>query len=326
MLSGAGLGTLALTQQSVVQTLPAAPDLDSARTVITACSTSSQDQKAQCLVTASITVFDAIGSMPQVLTEVESQISTNPDLRGVNCHGTFHEIGKIAYARLGDEALANGVPLCSGGYYHGVLQAGGNIDQARELCSTLTQDEARADCMHGAGHAAYLEDPNLENAQAFCSGDKYDACLAGFFMELAGANQRATTALSYCAEPSLDEATLSSCYNGLLSDIAIGHPQEVRAWCQDNAATPDRLPDTCWSELGSGVGSGVNERQPTNDKAAAREVAELCDGNSYCLTSAAYVLRLFFNRDVVADSLCVKAGKSDATGRYPDACPSMNPA
>lgn len=318
LLGAGGLGTLALTNRSVAESLPDAPTVADASTILASCGQVNQDQKSGCLVAGSMTAFDAIGDLPSILTEVEQQVANNPDLRGVNCHGTFHEIGKLAYSKIGDDALTNGVPLCSGGYYHGVLQAGGNIDQARSLCGTLTDDAAQADCMHGAGHAIYLENPDLTNARAFCEGTKYDACLAGFFMELAGANQRDTRALAYCADPTLDEVTLGACYNGLLSDIAINHPDEVRAWCTDNAATPDRQPDTCWAELGSGLGSGVNERQPVDDKKAAREVTQTCEGNTPCLTAAAYVLRTFFQRGGAADTICAEAqGTSE---RYPDAC------
>lgn len=325
LLAGAAVGMLALTRDDVQESLPAAPDTSTALQVIDACGTSPQDQKAACLVEATLSAYEAIGDLPALLSAVEERVSTQQEFQGVNCHGTFHEIGKRAFLELGDSALSQGVASCSGGYYHGVLQAGGNVAEARAMCDTLTEDEERADCMHGAGHAIYLIEPDLSNALEYCAGDKQQVCVAGYFMELAETNERDPKALNYCAEASLDADVLFSCYNGLLSDIAISYPKEVAAWCAENATDESMQPLDCWGQLGSGVASGVNERESSNDAKAAKEVEALCEGKASCLASAARVLNNYVNRPEVADMVCTKIeARASDLGNYGDGCPALS--
>lgn len=322
VLAGAATGTLLLTNDNVQETLPAQPNTSTALQVLDACRSSAQDQRAGCLVNATLSAYQAVGDMPSLLGAVRDKIESDPDFQGVTCHGTFHEIGKKAFAEMGDEALRQGIASCSGGYYHGVLQAGGSASEAKSMCETLTNPDEHADCMHGAGHAIYLVEPDLGNALEYCAGDMQNACVAGYFMELAQANQRTPKALTYCEEPGLSTEVLFSCYNGLLSDIATMHPKEVAKWCTTHATSEDMLPRDCWGQLGSGIASGVNERQATSDSGAAKETQELCKGSEVCLSSAALVFRKFVNRPEVADAICarVSATPSDL-GYYAEGCP-----
>ncbi len=81
------------------------------------------------------------------------------------CHGSTHELGKIAYAdfKVGkDIELSSKTSYCGFGFFHGfmesLLQDSGTIDEARKFCAYV-DDKLKASvggvtfaCYHGMGH------------------------------------------------------------------------------------------------------------------------------------------------------------------------------
>ncbi len=114
------------------------------------------------------------------------------------CHKLTHRVGRAVGKDRGIDAFLVGYPLCSSGYYHGVVEAvmkpmgRGALARADTVCESL-RGRARysADhynCAHGMGHG-YME---LFRSNAFKSVGGCDAltdhwerehCYGGVFME-----------------------------------------------------------------------------------------------------------------------------------------------
>jgi len=115
------------------------------------------------------------------------------------CHQLTHRIGRVAGARHGIRALADGRPVCASGYYHGVLQAVMGragprraLEQAAAICAESRARERRSaehyNCVHGMGHG-YMElfssrvDESLRGCEALRDRWEQDECSGGVFME-----------------------------------------------------------------------------------------------------------------------------------------------
>ncbi len=115
-----------------------------------------------------------------------------------NCHTPSHQVGRIAYKVLGDQALGYNINLCASGYSHGMMAAFVSglsdeevVSKIREKCSSLSPLFLRINCFHGSGHglmAYYNYDlpKSLKSCQSI--GEYYSTgnCLVGVFMENIG--------------------------------------------------------------------------------------------------------------------------------------------
>lgn len=124
-----------------------------------------------------------------------------------SCHELTHYVGQAAYAKYGSysEAFQDGVHVCYGGFYHGVME-GYFMDDSSDLmpfslekvaqvvpnlCGEV-QDHANEmlfyECLHGLGHGLmFLTEMELPTALDLCdtlTGDhKRAGCYQGVFME-----------------------------------------------------------------------------------------------------------------------------------------------
>ena len=98
-----------------------------------------------------------------------------------DCHFVSHEIGHVAYDKIGDVAKSlQGMDgtMCRGGYFHGVLasyfhniEESGNSfpDSYKTICDDLIGSSNYQDCVHGLGHGFvhYFGD-DLDSALKSC--------------------------------------------------------------------------------------------------------------------------------------------------------------
>ena len=152
------------------------------------------------------------GAAP-ALRDLARQRSRNGYVRAA-CHQLTHRIGRAAGAVGGIGAFDAGRPLCSSGYYHGVIEAVmekiGSADvvaQARSVCAPLRERERHSaehyNCTHGMGHGfmgTFASDifASLRGCDALAERWERHNCHGGVFMENLSAidnAQRPPTAL-----------------------------------------------------------------------------------------------------------------------------------
>jgi len=152
------------------------------------------------------------GAQP-ALRDLARQRARNGYVRAA-CHQLTHRIGRAAGAIDGIRAFDDGRPLCSSGYYHGVVEsvmerigAAHVVARARSVCAQLREhDHHSADhynCAHGMGHGfmgVFASDvfTSLKGCDALAEGWERHNCHGGVFMENLSAidnAQRPPTAL-----------------------------------------------------------------------------------------------------------------------------------
>lgn len=172
---------------------PAADPIGVADTIRT-CATDSSRDDADCLREPLLALIQMrkVDVALHALNDVVKEQKYLP-----MCHGVAHELGRSSYRVYGDvaTALAAGEPMCSGGYFHGVLEGAAQaMGSARfltvfpTLCDSVTKEDLEQ-CIHGLGHAAYTASPDdLTVGDRHCTtlkprGDEvYESCLEGMFM------------------------------------------------------------------------------------------------------------------------------------------------
>jgi len=277
-----------------------------AKTSLAACAHVPQGAKPRCLEDAVLTAYAATGDLPALIGYLDQQIRSNPGLTGVTCHGTLHNVGSRMFTAEGNAALEKGTAGCTGGYYHGVLDAGGDVDKAMRVCLSFAVDEEKGDCAHGAGHAVWLATKSLAAGVRACTGEKYDPCIQGTFMEIAQAEQSSPSSLRHCADPALDRVTRVSCYRGLVATIVLEHPEEAASWCTQNATDEPSGYEECWESMGVGLGTAANTANPADDTAIDAFVANYCSKHFDCLRAAAENLLRQYGRITAHDLLCAR--------------------
>ena len=132
--------------------------------------------------------------------DLRDEYSNNRFVRS-NCHQLVHVIGRAAADLYGDISgtYSRGDPFCTGGYYHGVMEAivakigSDNIlNEANSLCASFREGQRYSDfhfdCVHGLGHGFMgIQDnelfKSLETCDALTDGWERENCYGGVFME-----------------------------------------------------------------------------------------------------------------------------------------------
>ena len=115
------------------------------------------------------------------------------------CHQLTHRAGRAAGALDGIRAFDDGAPLCSSGFYHGVVEAvmerigaAHVVARAASVCAGLRERDRRSadhyNCAHGMGHGfmgSFATDvfASLRGCDALADGWERHACYGGVFME-----------------------------------------------------------------------------------------------------------------------------------------------
>lgn len=215
-----GLGGVVAAGFAAVLLIAALPALTAPATVRTCDGAASLDYL--CYLDRYQQLSEAAGP-PAALANLMSARSGNAYLRSV-CHQVSHVIGRVAgeqralpdaYADF--DGVTGGEVICSGGYFHGVVEAlmtrmGADeaVARARDVCAG-PRAEAPAGpreyyCAHGMGHGFMaLHGADVNASLTACERlDSWEAeqCLGGVFMENISAvgNVRPADPLYPCAD------------------------------------------------------------------------------------------------------------------------------
>lgn len=280
----------------------------SGRVDFTACALAGDStEKSKCLLTTAEQAFSS-GQVPlaDILTTMDTQVSTVPGLRGADCHGSLHYFGREVFAKLGNAGFAQGSTSCMNGFYHGMLEAGGDINAVLPICENLTS-HTRWECMHGIGHSLWYAHHDAATAVAACPEDGLQPCMTGVYMAVTLDADRAVSSLAACEDPRLVGEELAACYYGGLMNVASEHPAEAVAWCAAHATTPEKEEGACWTAAGTGIGGIAGSRFPQDTQKAVAFVTRMCQSNAYCLDSAANNLHDGMHQTDAANQLCTLA-------------------
>lgn len=178
LLLSAGAAVIALRPSGVSEV--------SAATLMTRCSGTNA---ASCISEAAIAISDKDGPAAG-LEAVRMLLQSRPDIQQ-GCHTVAHEVGNRFFERFGADAIVPGHTWCSWGFYHGLLQkfsendVSGLVEYATDLCSKV-DGKLTTDCMHGVGHAAYVNLREIGPAMEICeqlTGDLAATCADAVIME-----------------------------------------------------------------------------------------------------------------------------------------------
>jgi hypothetical protein len=162
------------------------------------------------------------------LDAVRMLLETRPDIRE-GCHSVAHEVGNAFFERYGEQAIVPGHNWCSWGYYHGLMQTysedgtDGLVDYAKQLCNKV-DGSLTVDCIHGVGHAAYMNLRAIAPSLTICEtleGDLATTCADAVIMEelFLSPNGRLTSGFTPqdCLTSSNPDV-VAGCARGLTSD------------------------------------------------------------------------------------------------------------
>ncbi len=114
---------------------------------------------------------------------------------GIDCHGSAHHLGRMAFGEYGASAAAGLTEACQSGMRHGVMEQlfvrRGIASLARDvdvLCPAASDTFGRHQCFHGVGHGVMAWTAyELGDALEICGrlGDESGrrSCYSGVFME-----------------------------------------------------------------------------------------------------------------------------------------------
>lgn len=209
------------------------------------------------------------------LAELQKQV----DARVLHnrCHMIAHQIGRAALRRengsLGT-AISVGSPLCSSGYYHGVViaaLAGRSKASVRKQVRSICHDRAFKrspyilnQCHHGLGHALVVysgraREPALHLCDEVDQAKNAAVCHGGVFMEVLGesgqlmpASWKLADAEQFCVD--LAERYRHGCYGQIgiaINNLAPNEWQQYSQICERAGS----MIDTCFGAMGGLVGS-----------------------------------------------------------------------
>jgi hypothetical protein len=116
----------------------------------------------------------------KALELLQREIKTHPKL-GRFCHDIAHEVGDKGYTPKGDidSMLSEGNGICTGGFYHGILNSWFNetglseekLKKSVDLCELLSASPGLVEsCVHGALHTLYgFYDKDYTESFKFCA-------------------------------------------------------------------------------------------------------------------------------------------------------------
>jgi hypothetical protein len=199
------------------------------------------------------------------------------------CHQLTHIIGRSAGRARGIGALDGGQPLCSSGYYHGVVEeVMAEIDRAHVLARAPSvcadhrrlrpRSNAHYNCVHGMGHgfmAVYGSDVFASLAGCDSLGDRWESaeCYGGVFMEnlTAIANPERPSKDLRASEPlypctAVGERYKPACYEKQTAFAVYVHDDDFGRVFGLCATTPDvAFRDDCYQGLGGDIAIHVGK-------------------------------------------------------------------
>ena len=201
---------------------------------------------------------------------------------GLDCHGSAHHLGRMAFAEYGAAAASGLAETCQSGMRHGVMEqlfGGRGIANLAEdvdaLCPDADDAFGRHQCFHGVGHGVMAWTAyELEDALGICgrlsdeSGQR--SCYSGVFMEnvvsgLSGAvGQR--SAYVNAEDPhypcnALPERYVSDCYWYQTSQMLTVFNQDLGRVADACVEAPASSRRSCFGSYGRDVGA-AHRRNP----------------------------------------------------------------
>lgn len=217
-----------------------------------------------------------------------------------SCHELTHYVGQAAYAKYGSysQAFQDGVHVCYGGFYHGVME-GYFMDESSDLMPFSVQKVAQvvpslcgeiqdhpnqmlfSECLHGLGHGLmFLTDMQLPIALDLCDeldGDnKRAGCYQGVFME----NATSTTNPDHTSEWVRADDPMYPCslFEGLRADVCYQYqstyflrfaskPPNNNWQGAGNLClqVPEKYVSGCFTILATGIPSTTNDFERMHD-------------------------------------------------------------
>jgi hypothetical protein len=256
--------------------------------------------------------------VPVALHDLAERRQVSGYLRAA-CHRLLHVIGGAAGRRDGIEAFAQGDPLCSAGYYHGVVEAVmGEIgaehiaDGAGAVCASFRERERYSinhfDCVHGMGHGFMgLYGSDVFASLAGCDGlaDPWeqDHCHSGVFMENVNAVGHPTRPARHLrpAEPlypctAVRERHKARCYERQTVYALYVRNDDFAAVFELCASSPDeRFRPTCYRGIGESAAIRSN-KQVAGELAQRDTIRRLCElradpqAGASCVEGAASII------------------------------------
>ncbi len=265
---------------------------------------------AGCLERRYVGLAETAGAAA-ALRELGGRMKDDGYLRAA-CHQLAHRIGRTAGAKSGIAAFAQGDPVCSSGFYHGVTEAAmtkrgarGSVSDAPSVCAEVRKRPTDHEtCIHGMGHGFMgVLGRDLGASLRGCDGlrDSRErrGCYDGVFMEnlaAVDAPERGALRPDEPLYPCTAVATRyrDECY-GRQSTYALfvnnGDFATVFALC---AKTERAFRGACARGLGGDVAAETKEVVGRTEQARTRR--RLCllgagsDARSSCVTGAVRVI------------------------------------
>jgi hypothetical protein len=264
--------------------------------------------------------------------ELKDEYTTNKFVRS-NCHQLTHVIGRAAGELYGgiSGAYGRGDPFCTGGYYHGVMEAvvaevGADkiLNEANMLCADLRvqrYSDYHFNCVHGLGHGfmGILENElfeSLRTCDVLVDGWERENCYGGVFME----NLRAKDNPSHTSEYLKADQPLYPCtdvetkYKNLCYQMQTSYALEA----QDNdfakvfalcATYENNLRPACYQGLGHDAAwQSIGQNIP--DVAEPGFTSMMCmlgggfEARSNCVVGAIKYFTDHYRSDAQARALC----------------------
>jgi len=137
------------------------------------------DTDTDCMKEIFSEITEKVG-IEKALELLQREIKSNPKL-GRYCHDIAHEVGDKGYTPRGDIdfMLSQGNGICTGGFYHGVLNSWFNetglskekLKKSVDLCQLLSSSPGLVEsCVHGALHTLYgFSDKDYTESFKFCT-------------------------------------------------------------------------------------------------------------------------------------------------------------
>lgn len=201
---------------------------------------------------------------------------------GIDCHGSAHHLGRMAFAEYGPAAAAGLARACQSGMRHGVMEQlfvergiANLADDVDVLCPGASDAFGLHQCFHGVGHGVMAWTAyELEDALGICDrlGDESSrrSCHSGVFMEnvMSGLSGTVGQKSSYvdAEDPhypcnALPERYVNDCYWYQTTQMLIVFNQDLGLVADACLEAPASSRRSCFGSYGRDVG-GAHRRNP----------------------------------------------------------------